>query len=159
MCLAHVIAQDSAAISEKFIFSHSSANIKGYCIYQVSRPLFWWSKNIVNTIFRAIWYVHEKALVFVLKNMLSNIVRSYCYLHCTCSMSKNWMAMMNQNYQAKQLMKRLQNNRKKIMSNSRNYQKSTHVAFSFWLMHSSVIVLADVFAQAYILGSAMSFLP
>ena len=45
--------------------------------------------------------------------MLSNIVRSYCYLHCTCSMSKNWMAMMNQHYQAKQLMKRLQNNRKK----------------------------------------------
>ena len=26
--------------------------------------------------------------------------------------------------------------------------------FLFWLMHSSVIVLADVLAQAYILGSA-----
>ena len=64
------------------------------------------------------------------------------------------MAMLNQNYQAEKLMKRLQNNLKKIMSNSRNSQKSTHVAFSFWLMHSSVIVLADVLAQAYILGSA-----
>ena len=32
--------------------------------------------------------------------------------------------------------------------------KSTHVAFLFWILRSSVIVLADALAQAYILGSA-----
>ena len=64
------------------------------------------------------------------------------------------MAMMNQNYQAEKLMKRLQNNPIKNDVKLKKIPNSTHVAFSFWLIHSSVIVLVDVLAQAYILGSA-----
>ena len=32
MCLTHNIVQNSAAINEKFIFRHSSANINDNCI-------------------------------------------------------------------------------------------------------------------------------
>ena len=57
---------------------------------------------------------------------------------------------MNQNYQAKKLLKQLHNN---PIQNHVKF-KSTHVAFSFCLLHSLVIVLVDALAQAYILGSA-----
>ena len=121
-------------------------------------------KEHSKTIFRGIWHAHEKALVFVLENMLYNIMRSYCYCHCTFSMSKNWMAMMNQNYQAEKLLKRLQNNPIKNHVKIKKIPKNTHVAFPFWLLHSSVIILADALAQAYILvristGTPLSFLP
>ena len=85
--------------------------------------------------------------------MLSNLMRFSCYRHCASSMSMNWMAMMYQNYQAEKLLKRLQNNPIKNHVKFKKFPKSTHVAFSFWLLHSSVIVLSDVLAQAYILGS------
>ena len=61
---------------------------------------------------------------------------------------------MNQNYQAEKLLKRLQNNPIKSHVKFKKFPNSTDVAFSFWLLHSSVIVLADALAQAYILGSA-----
>ena len=61
---------------------------------------------------------------------------------------------MNQNYQAKKLLKRLQNNPIKNHVKFKKFPKSTRVAFSFWLLHSLVIVLVDALAQAYILGSA-----
>ena len=78
-----------------------------------------------------------------------NIMRSYCYRQCTYSISsKNWMAMMNQNYQAEKLLKRLQNNPIKNHVTFQKVPKSTHVAFSFWFLHSSVIVLADALPQA-----------
>ena len=41
------------------------------------------------------------------------------------------MVMMNQNYQAEKLLKRLQNNHKKIMSNSRNSQIAHMLPFHF----------------------------
>ena len=82
--------------------------------------------------------------------MLSNIMRFSCYRHCTCSMSKNWLAIINQNYQAEKLLKRLQNNPIKNHVKFKKFPKSTHVAFSF----SLVIVLVDALVQAYILGSA-----
>ena len=63
------------------------------------------------------------------------------------------MAMMNQNYQAEKLLKRLQNNPIKNNVKFKKFPKSTHGAFSFWLLHSLVIVLGDALAQAYILGS------
>ena len=64
------------------------------------------------------------------------------------------MAMTNQSYQAEKLLKRLQNNPMKNHVKFKKLPKSTHVAFSFWLLHSSVIILTDAPAQAYILGSA-----
>ena len=64
------------------------------------------------------------------------------------------MATMNQNYQAEKLLKRLQNNPIKNHVKFKKVPKSTHVAFSFWLLHSSVIVLADALAQACIFGTA-----
>ena len=86
-------------------------------------------KEHTKTIFRTIWYVHEKALVFVLENMLSNIMRFSCYRHCPWSVSTNWMTMINQNYQAEKLLKQLQNNPIKIMSNSRNSQRAHMLPF------------------------------
>ena len=62
--------------------------------------------------------------------------------------------MINQNYQAEKLLKRLQNNPIKNHVKFKKFPKSIHVAFSFWLLHSLVIVLVDALAQAYILGSA-----
>ena len=63
------------------------------------------------------------------------------------------MAMINQNYQAEKLLKRLHNNLIKF----KKFPRSTHVDFSFWLSHSLVIVLVDALAQAYILGSANQY--
>ena len=111
-------------------------------------------KEHSKTIFKTIWYVHKEALVFVLENLLSNLMRSPCYRHCAWSLSKNWMAMINRNYQAEKFLKRLQNNPIKNHVKFKKFPKSTHAAFSIWLLHSSVIVLADSPAQAYILGSA-----
>ena len=64
------------------------------------------------------------------------------------------MAMMSQNYLAEKLLKRLQNNLIKNHVKCKKFLKSTHVAFSFWLLYSLVIVLVDALAEAYILGSA-----
>ena len=58
------------------------------------------------------------------------------------------MAMMNQNYQAEKLLKLLQNN--PIKNDVKFY--STNVAFSVWLLHSSVIIVVDAVAQAYVLA-------
>ena len=67
------------------------------------------------------------------------------------------MAMINQNYQAEKLLKRLHNNPIKNHVKFKKFPKSTHVDFSFWLLHSLVIVLVDALAQAYILGSANQY--
>ena len=64
------------------------------------------------------------------------------------------MAMINQNYQAEKLLKRLQNNPIKNHVKFKKFPKCTHVVFSFWLLHCVVIVLVDALAQAYIVGSA-----
>ena len=63
------------------------------------------------------------------------------------------MAMMNQNYEAKQLLIRLHNNTIKNMSNSTAHM----LAFSVWLLHSLVIIVADALAQAYITGSTYTY--
>ena len=67
------------------------------------------------------------------------------------------MAMKNQNYQAEKLLERLQNNPIKYHVKFKKFSKSTHVAFSCWLLHSLVIVLVGALAQAYILRSANQY--
>ena len=52
------------------------------------------------------------------------------------------------------MLKRLQNNPMKNYVKFKKFPKSTHVAFSFWLLHNFVKVLVDALARAYILGSA-----
>ena len=65
-------------------------------------------------------------------------------------MSENWMGMMNQNYQAEKLLKRLQNNTIKIIQEI-PIPKQHKCCLSFWLLHRWVIIVVDALAQAYIL--------
>ena len=57
---------------------------------------------------------------------------------------------MNQNYQVEKLLKRLQNN---TIKNHGKFPNRTNVAISFWLLHSSVIIVADARVQVYIIWS------
>ena len=100
---------------------------------------------------------HQKALVFLLENLWSNIMISCCYLHCACSMSKNWLAMMHQDYQAEKLLKRLQNKPIENHVKFKKFPKSTTVASSVWLLHSLVIIVTDALVQSYIIGSTNTY--
>ena len=79
------------------IFAAKSKQSPSYLSAQHSLTIILRDEGPNNTNHACIPSEHEKALVFVLENMLSNIMRYSCYLHSACSMSKNWTTMMNKN--------------------------------------------------------------
>ena len=55
------------------------------------------------------------------------------------------------------MLKRLQNNPIENNVKFKKYPNSTTFAFSVWLLHSSVIIVADALVQSYILRSIKTY--
>ena len=102
---------------------------------------------------------HEKALIVVVENIKMHVVQRNEILRLS-SLRQLYVEELerngyeNEKYRAEKLLKRLQSNQIKDHVSFTKVPHSTNNALSFWLVHSSVITVADAIAQAYVLGSA-----